>query len=140
MKKLFILPALALSLFACNVADDADYEAVAKDTCDCVNKSTEALSPEMMQVIADSNGDETKLQDLMSKYASENPMQAMQDAQLLQGAFVQDLTECMEGVEKKYDDLYANEEEAEKNIMAALEKMDDCKTTYAILKMGLAGK
>ena len=52
MKKLFILlPALALSLFACNVAGDEDYKALAKDACDCVNKSTESLSPEMKKVI-----------------------------------------------------------------------------------------
>ncbi|GAB5416607.1 MAG: hypothetical protein Crog4KO_34310 [Crocinitomicaceae bacterium] len=142
MKKLFILPALALSLFACNVADDADYKALAKDACDCVNKSTDQLSPEMMQVIVDSEGDETKLQELMAAYASENPMQAMQDAQAMQGSMVTDITTCMEGLEKKYDDVYSTDSEAEiqKKILDELKAMDDCKSSYAFMKMGMGAQ
>jgi hypothetical protein len=139
MKKLLILPLLALSLFACNVADDADYAALAKDTCDCVNKSTEQLSPEMMQVIADSDGDQTKMQELMGVYASENPMQAMNDAQVMQGTMVQELTSCIDGLKSKYDDVYStdSDEEVQDKILEELKSMDDCKSSYAFMKMGM---
>lgn len=140
MKKLLILPLLVVSLFACNVAGDADYAELAKDTCDCVNKSTEQISPEMLQVIVDSDGDQAKMQELMGEYASNNPTQAMQDAQLMQGAMVTDLTSCIEGLKSKYEDVYSTDSETEvqEKILKELKGMDDCKSAYAFMKIGMA--
>lgn len=139
MKKLLLLPALSLALFACNVAGDEDYEALAKDACGCINESTGELSDEMIKVIVDADGDQAKLEELMGEYMAADPSAAMKDVQAMQGSMVQDMTTCMEGLEKKYDDVYStdSEEEVQKKIMEKLEAMDDCKSSVAIMKLGL---
>ncbi len=160
MKKILLLHILAFSLVACGdngktdetAADEKDspekeevvdmaaqYESLAQDACDCVNESTAQLSPEMVQVIVDSEGDQTKLQELMAVFMSENPTQAMEDAQAMQGPMVTEITECMERVEKKYDDVYSTDSDTEiqQKILNELKAMDDCKSSYTFMKMGM---
>lgn len=156
MKKIFLIPVLVLGLFACggesNTTEDKtpeeeveevkepDYEALAKDACDCVNSSTDQLSPAIMKVIVDSGGDESKLEELMTVFAEEDPIQAMQDVQLMQGSMVQEITSCMDGLESKYADVYSLESEADiqEKLLAELKNMDGCTSSFVFMKMGMA--
>lgn len=140
MKYSLLLSTLLLTLFACNMSDETDYKNLAKDTCDCVNLFTDDLSDEMMDILETSNGDEAKLEELMMSYMMKDAEAAMKDAETLQGSGTAEMTECMEKIEKKYDDVYTtlSEDEVVAKIMKELEKMDDCNRARIILKMGIA--
>ena len=96
----------------------------------------------MKKVITDSDGDEAKFQKLMESYASENPMQAMQDAQAMQGAMSTEMISCLDGLKTKYDDLYTNDSETEvqNKLLEELKAMEDCKSSYVFMKMGMANR
>src|SRR3989344_6011342 len=100
MKKLFyiLLAPVVLSLGACNMADDSDYENMANDICDCVNKNTDGIS----------DGIETANQEI----AMEDPAQAMKDAEEMMGLQA-NMTKCGEDLEKKYEKVYSSDTEAE---------------------------
>lgn len=143
MKITLLISTLLLILFACNMSSDEDFKAIAKDTCDCINVFTSKLSPEMMEIIESSNGDESKLEAAMMDYMTKDPVQGMKDVQVLQGGEnMQEMTACMEGIEKKYDNVYTtlSEDEILSKIIEQLKTMDDCKSTIAILKMGMAAR
>ena len=139
MKKLFILPLLSLVLFACDNTTDEDFEAFAKDACGCVNESTAQLSPEMLKILDEFGGDKVKMQEMMAEYAAENPTQAMEDASLMQGAVINDFTQCLDKVQKKYSDKYTSktDEEVQEALLAALKEMDGCESSYGMVKMAL---
>lgn len=139
MKKLLILPAALFVLFSCNVAGDSEYKEMAKDACDCVNKSTKELSPEMIDVIVSSDGDKSKLNEKMTAYAQDNPIQAMADATKMQQSMMPELTTCMGALEEKYKNVYSSESEAEiqKKLIDFMKKMEGCESSVAFLKMGM---
>ena len=117
-----------------------DFGSLAKDSCKCVNKSLKDLSPEMIEVIEGSYGNEAKLQELMTEYAMSNPTQAMEDAKKMQGSMVDDITNCMGKLQNKYDDMYTelSEREVQKRLLEELRKHGDCKATYVFMKMGMS--
>lgn len=139
MKKFLILPAALFVLMSCNVAGDSDYEDMAKDACDCVNKSTKELSPEMIEVIISSEGDKDKLSEKMTAYAQDNPMQAMADATKMQNTMMPELTACMGTLEKKYKNVYTSESEAEVQVklLEFMKKLEGCESSVAFIKMGI---
>jgi hypothetical protein len=139
MKKLLILPLLALTLFSCGSDSEEDFKALSQDACDCVNESTKELSPEMIKVLADSEGDQAKMEKLMGDYAEANPMQAMQDATLMQGEMINNMTTCLDGVQKKYADSFdgMTDKEVQEKMMEQLKGMEDCKSSYTLVKMAI---
>ena len=143
MRTTLLLSTLLLTLFACNVSTETDYENIAKDTCGCINLFTSDLSPKMVEVIESSKGDETALQEAMMEYIQADPVQGMADVQMLEnGANLEKMEACMEKIEKKYDDVYTtlSEEEIVAKVIEKLETMDGCKSSIAILNMGMAAK
>ena len=140
MKRLLVLPALLFVVGACNIADDTDYEAVAKDTCQCVKDATDNLSPEAKDLIIGSNGDLEKFKSDFETYATEDPMKAMNDAMEMQKLAEPEFQTCIDGLKTKYDDVYStdSEEEVQKKILEVLEDMDGCDITVAVFKIGIA--
>src|SRR3989338_4295504 len=120
MKKLFyiLLAPVVLSLGACNMADDSDYENMANDICDCVNSGKNV---------------ETAIQEI----AMEDPAQAMKDAEEMMGLEA-GMTKCGEDLEKKYENVYSSDTEAEvqKKLVETLKKNKSCAFTYAMYKLG----
>lgn len=140
MKKLLILPALALMLFSCGGGDsEENFKALSKDACDCVNKSTEQLSPEMIKVLEDSDGDQQKMQELMGEYAAANPTQAMEDATLMQGDMMNTMVSCLDDVQKEYADSFEGltDKEVQEKMLVELKSMDGCKSSYTLVKMAI---
>ena len=138
MKKLLILPVLAMALFACNMASEEDYNNMAKDTCDCIEGSMEGMSDRAKGIIGDSDGDPTKIQQGFASYMLEDPTAAGEDYKVM-AAMESSTSECMEKMEKKYDNIYSadSEEERMEKLMDAVNKLDDgCKVSKVILKMG----
>src|SRR3989338_5563569 len=115
MKKLFyiLLAPVVLSLGACNMADDSDYENMANDICDCVNKNTDGISEGMKTAIVDAVNSGKNVETAIQEIAMEDP-------------------------EKKYENVYSSDTEAEvqKKLVETLKKNKSCAFTYAMYKLG----
>jgi len=136
MKKLFILPLLSLTLFSC--AGDSDYENMAQDVCDCINKSSNDVSDRGMDIILESGGDQQKIMSGFQEYSTEDMAAAQADMQAFQ-KFGNDAGTCISNLESKYDDVYTtdNEEEVQNKMLEALKGLDGCDDSYKLLKMTL---
>ncbi|MDG1331404.1 MAG: hypothetical protein P8P74_03695 [Crocinitomicaceae bacterium] len=142
MKTTLLLSSLLLILFSCNLSTDQDFKDIAKDTCDCMSMFTDELSDEMKTILIETEGDEAAFDEAFTKYVDEYPAEGMKDALALSGADSPEIMECIEGLEKKYDNVYTtlSENEILEKVLAELDKMDDCGVTAAIMKMGMAAQ
>ena len=115
---------------------------MAKDTCDCVNLVAKDLSPGMIELISECDGDQMKLQEGMMDLMMEDPDATMNDVSILEGKATTDMEACMKKLETKYDDVYTTLSETEilEKIMVELKSMPDCKSSVAIIKMGMAAQ
>ena len=140
MKNLLFIATVLVGLSACNMADDADYKGMASDMCGCFNDATAGLSDEGRKAIEDAGQNDTDMQAALMEYAQENPMQAMQDGQVLSSLGEADVMACISDLEKKYDDVYTtdSEKEVQDKLMEVMKDMKECKLTYAFVKAGLA--
>ncbi len=120
--------------------DNYLYEEVSIQICDCISGATVQLSPRMIEVFLQSNGDPELFEDLISMYADEDPEGAMRDADLLQGDVANNVTSCMDRIESDYDDVFesTSEEEIEKNMIATLDRLEGCELSTIIMKLGLS--
>ncbi len=134
-----MLPVALFVLFSCNIAGDAEYQEMAKDACDCVNKATKNLSPEMIDVIVSSDGDKVKLQEKMAAYAKEFPFQAVEDATKMNESMMPELSACLKSVEQKYKNVYSTEsdEEIQIKLLAFLKKTNGCESAAAFFKLSM---
>lgn len=142
MKKLLYLALpVALGLGACNMAGDDDYENMANDICDCMNKNTEAVSDDMKQAIIDAVDSGKDAEQAMQEIAMKDPAQAMKDGQAMMDAGPKVET-CVTDLEKKYENVYSNESETEveKRLLETLKKNKSCEWTYALYKMSTSMK
>lgn len=142
MKTTFLLSSLLLILFSCNFSTDEDFKAIAKDTCDCMSMFTDELSDEMKTILIETEGNEAAFDEAFDKYLEEKPMEGMKDAVALSGADSPEIMECIQKMEKKYENVYTtlSENEILEKVLAELEKMDGCDATAAIMKMGMAAQ
>lgn len=127
-----------MSLFACNMASQEDYDNMAKDMCGCVEESLEGMSDRGKQIMEDSDGDDVKMQEDFMAYMIEDSEGAEADMMVL-GKMRLSLTSCGEKLEKKYDDVYSNESEDEimKKLVEAVNNLDDgCKITKILINAG----
>ncbi len=141
MKSTLLISTLLLTLLSCNLSSEQDYEAVAKDTCDCVNVFTSTLSDRMIQIMQESDGDQSKLEAAMMEYMLEDPEQGLKDVQALEnGESMKEMEACMAQLEEKYNSLYTtlSEEEIAQKIIEKLEGMKGCESTAVIMKLGVA--
>ncbi|XOV66839.1 MAG: hypothetical protein ACFHU9_14530 [Fluviicola sp.] len=138
MKKLLILPVLAMALFACNMASDEDYKNMAQDVCDCINKSAGGVSDKGMDIILDSGGDQQKIMDGFQSYAMEDMAGATADMQAFE-KFGSEAGTCIENLKDKYDDVYTsdNEEEVQDKMLEAMKGLKGCGDSYKLLDMSL---
>ncbi len=129
---------LAMSLFACNMANDKDYENMAKDTCDCVNESTADISDRAMSIILESNGEAAKIQQDLITYATDDPVNAEKDVEAIQ-SFGVEFPACMEKLKAKYDDVYSmgTEEEVQEKVLEKLKSLKDCANAAKMMEIGL---
>lgn len=138
MKKI-ILPLVALTTLAlgsCNMANDDDYKNLATDMCDCVNKNTKGLSPEMQDIFKNYANDPNMMQTKMQEYTMNNMEAAMKDMEKMEKIGT-DIEACAKDLEKKYDNLYTadNEKEVEKKMIEILKKEKGCELTYALFQI-----
>ena len=142
MKTTFLLTSLLLVLFSCNLSTDEDYQNMAKDTCECMSMLTDDLSDEMQTILIESDGNQAAFDAAFEKYMEDNLMEGLKDAQAMANIESPEVMECMERLEKKYDNVYTtlSETEVVQKVIDELDKMGDCKATVAILKMGLAAQ
>lgn len=140
MKKLLyvLLCPVVLTAASCNMADEADYESMATDICDCVNKNTTGISEGMKNTFIDAMKNDKDFQAAVTEYVMKNPEVGMKDAEAMT-QLESGMESCMNDLEKKYDDVYSNEseEEVQKKLVAKLEANKDCAFTYAIVKLGM---
>ena len=137
MKKLLYLALpVALGLGACNMAGDDDYENMANDICDCMNKNTETVSDDMKKAIIDAVDSGKAPDEAMQEIAMKDPAQAMKDGQAMMDAGPK-VEKCVTDLEKKYENVYSNETEAEveKRLLETLKKNESCEWTYALYKL-----
>lgn len=139
MKKLILLLSIssAVLVTSCNMASDADYDAMAKDMCDCVNKSSDGISDEMKDAIIQSEKDGTDMEKAMTAVMMKDLEKGMADAQGMQDLGIK-MQDCSKDLEKKYDQVYTSESEDQviEKILNALKSKDGCEFTYAIMKLG----
>jgi uncharacterized protein YifE (UPF0438 family) len=120
------------------MADEADYENMATDICDCVNKNTTGISDGMKNTFVDAMKNGKDFQAAVTEYVMKNPEVGMKDAEAMT-QLESGMESCMNDLEKKYDKVYSNEteEEVQKKLVAKLEENKDCSFTYAIVKLGM---
>ncbi|MCR9172393.1 MAG: hypothetical protein NXI10_07885 [bacterium] len=118
---------------------NSDYVNISREVCDCVSESTEQLSPRIREIFINSQGDPTKLEQLIEVYASEDEEGAMKDAELLQGEVATDIDKCMARIESNYGELYEStgEEEIQKEMLLILEDSEGCEMSASILSLSL---
>jgi hypothetical protein len=139
MKKLLLLLTVssAVLVTSCNMASDADYDAMATDMCDCVNKSSDGISDNMKDAIIKSEKDGTDMQAAMTEVMMKDLKTGMADAQAMID-LGKDMETCSKDLEKKYDKVYTSESEDEviDKILTTLKAKKGCEFTYALMKMG----
>ncbi|MNU80953.1 hypothetical protein D3C71_706010 [compost metagenome] len=139
MRKLILLLAIssAVLVTSCNMASDADYDAMSKDMCDCVNKSSKGISDEMKAAIVKSEKDGTDMQAAMTEVMMKNLETGMADAQAMID-LGKEMETCSKDLEKKYDKVYTSESQdvVIEKILTALKAKKGCEFTYALMKMG----
>ena len=140
MKPLFYF--LILSSFvltSCqDMADEDDYNNLANDLCDCVNKSNSSVSNDMKNALIQGINSGQSMDDVMAKMGEENVIQTMKDAEVLMDAGPK-IETCVKSLEKKYDKIYTKESDKEvlNRLMKTLEKNKSCDWTYALMKLGM---
>lgn len=127
MKKIFILPLLSLALFSCNMADDKDYESMAKDLCRCFDESLDGISERGENILIESAGNDFNFQEEFDLYQKEDAQGAVNDMLILANLETS-LNTCGEKLKKKYENVYSNESEEEvlKRIIDKLNDLDGC--------------
>lgn len=139
MKKLFLLLSLssAVLVTSCNMASEADYNAMAKDMCDCVTKSSSGISDEMKNALVKSEKDGTDMQQAMTEVMMKDMEKGMADAQAMID-LGQEMETCSKDLEKKYNEVYTTESQdvVIEKVLTALKAQKGCEFTYALMKMG----
>lgn len=139
MKKLILLLSIssAVLLTSCNMASEADYDAMAQDMCDCVTKSSKGISDEMKNAIIKSEKDGTDMQAAMTEVMMKDLNAGMADAQAMID-LGKDMETCSKDLEKKYDKVYTTEAEdvVIEKILKALKAKKGCEFSYALMKVG----
>lgn len=139
MKKLILLLSIssAVLVTSCNMASDADYDAMAKDMCDCVTKSSAGISDEMKNALVKSEKDGTDMQQAMTEVMMKDMEKGMADAQAMMD-LGKEMETCTKDLEKKYDKVYTTESQdvVIEKVLAALKGQKGCEFTYALMKMG----
>lgn len=139
MKKLLLLLTVssAVLVTSCNMASDADYDAMATDMCDCVNKSSDGISDNMKDAIVKSEKDGTDMQAAVTEVMMKDLKTGMADAQAMID-LGKDMETCSKDLEKKYNQVYTSESEDEviEKILTTLKAKQGCEFTYALMKMG----
>lgn len=139
MKKLILLLSIssAVLVTSCNMASDADYDAMAQDMCDCVTKSSKGISDEMKNAIIKSEKDGTDMQTAMTEVMMKDLKNGMADAQAMID-LGKDMETCSKDLEKKYDKVYTTEsqEVVIDKILKTLKAKKGCEFTYALMKVG----
>jgi hypothetical protein len=139
MKKLLLLLAVSGTVLvtSCNTATDADYDAMAQDMCDCVNKSSTGISDNMKDAIIKSEKDGTDMQAAVTEVMMKDLKTGMADAQAMQDLGME-MQDCSKDLEKKYDKVYTTETEDQviEKLLNSLKAKKGCEFTYAIMKMG----
>jgi hypothetical protein len=137
MKK-FILPlfVMTLALGSCNMANEDDYKNLAKDMCDCVNKHAAGLSDGMRETLIAASKDGADSEKLMGDQIMKDVEQGLKDQQALEKIGTEVET-CISSLEKKYEDIYTDDTEAEiqKKIVAELKIAKGCELTHALIKI-----
>ncbi|WP_343605645.1 hypothetical protein [Fluviicola sp.] len=139
MKKLILLLSIssAVLVTSCNMANDADYDAMAQDMCDCVTKSSKGISDEMKNAIIKSEKDGTDMQAAMTEIMMKDLEKGMADAQAMID-LGKDMEACSKDLEKKYDKVYTTEDQdvVIEKILNALKAKKGCEFSYALMKVG----
>lgn len=139
MKKIILLLSISggVMLTACNMASDADYDAMAQDMCDCVNKSSKGISDEMKDAIVKSEKEGTNMEMAMQEVMMKDLEKGMADAQAMID-LGKEMEGCSKELEKKYDKVYTAESEDQviEKILKTLKAKQGCEFTYALMKMG----
>lgn len=139
MKKFLLLLSVSTAVLvtSCNMANDADYDAMATDMCDCVNKSSKGISDNMKDAIVKSEKDGTDMQTAMTEVMMKDLKTGMADAQAMID-LGKEMETCSKDLEKKYDQVYTSESEDQviEKILNTLKAKEGCEFTYALMKMG----
>ncbi|MFM7662472.1 MAG: hypothetical protein ACKO6A_07395 [Bacteroidota bacterium] len=138
MKKALIFSATIAILSACNLAGDDDYKMVAKDLCDCTNKTSSGVSPKMKKAIIDVSKNGGSMEAAMQKMAEDDPTALMNDTEGLM-KYASDFEKCSKDLEKKYDKLKTldDDKEIQDKFLKAFEGASNCELTTAMMKIGL---
>lgn len=139
MKKLVFLFAVSSAVLLTSFLDksDPDYGTLAQDICDCVNKSSADIPDKLKKLVIQSENDGTDLEVALQDYLMQDSESATEDVEALIH-LGEKMEPCLEQLEKKYSEIYSNEDEAEiiKNVINALKAKQDCEFTYAIMWLG----
>jgi hypothetical protein len=127
----------ALMLGSCTT--DSDYSAMANDLCGCMDQHTKDISPDMIalleRVANDPNADAET--EFMQYAMDTTKVNASSDLALVSGLGTG--TEmCAKELEKKYADKMTTDSQfvVMGKILKHLEKVDGCKVTVAMFKIG----
>lgn len=138
LKSKIYLIGFGVAMLSCNVASEADYNAMADDMCGCFNEATKGVSPEFKNAIIKADKENKDLEVIMTEMAETNPEQLLKDAAAFEKATA-NFEECGTKLEKKYDAVYTTESESEiqSHIVKVLQKRAGCELTVALVNMGL---
>ena len=141
MKKLIFLVAVSSAVFLTSFIDKSnpDYDEMAQDLCDCVNKSSTRISDELKKIIIRSELEGSDLETTLTNYIINdlNPDSAMVQVEALV-ELGDKMGVCSEELEKKYQHIYTTETESEvlRKTLAILKAKQGCEFTYAIMQIG----
>jgi hypothetical protein len=139
MKKLVFLFAVSSAVLLTSFLDksDPDYDALAQDICDCVNKSSEGISDKLKKLIIQSEENGTDLEIALQEYLMEDSESATADVEALL-ELGDKMEVCSDRLEKKYSKIYSGESEDKiiKKVVSSLKASQGCEFTYAIMQLG----
>jgi hypothetical protein len=116
-------------------ANDSDYDALAKDMCECASVHASKISPEMQRAMITSVEEGTNVQASINAVFVTDPKSGMADMRAIDNLGTE-LKKCSERLNSKYSSVYTNESEKEviKKLLNSLKTIQGCEFTYALMK------
>ncbi|AEA42238.1 hypothetical protein [Fluviicola taffensis] len=139
MRKILVfglLSCLIINSSCSNIeANDADYDALAQDMCECASPHTSKISKEMRQAMITSEKEGTNVQAAMNAVFVKDPKSGVADMHAIDELGIE-LKKCSERLNSKYSAVYTNESEEDviQKLLNALKKRRGCEFTYALMK------
>lgn len=140
MKTLLYIIFIALTgtAYAQEEISDAQFKALAKDMCGCVNKKSSKISKNMKEAIILAGSHPESMESIIQEQVMKDPEKGMKDVEAMM-TLSEEIGKCSEPLEKKYKDLYSSEdpEIVQQKLLEIMGTEKECAFTHALMLIGI---